>query len=137
MALGVDTWAAETVLKEKAISPQIRLVAAVPFAVQGSRWYPAQRTRWASILGRADQIYCTGQVVSYQTILALAQGPAQDDAGYLLNERNRFMVDMSDGVIAVWDGTTGGTGNCVAYARKMGKPICRIDPKTQKIATIR
>lgn len=39
------------------------------------------------------------------------------------------MVDNSDAVIAVWDGTAGGTKNCFDYATKIGKKIIRIDPK--------
>ena len=38
------------------------------------------------------------------------------------------MVDLADKVIAVWDGTKCGTGNCVRYAEKCGKEIIRIFP---------
>ena len=38
------------------------------------------------------------------------------------------MVDHSDCVIAVWDGSRGGTGNCVEYARKQEKHILYITP---------
>jgi uncharacterized phage-like protein YoqJ len=43
--------------------------------------------------------------------------------------RNEWMVDRADQVIAIWDGTSGGTANCVEYATKMNKPILRIDPR--------
>ena len=33
------------------------------------------------------------------------------------------MVDRSDFVLAFWNGTKGGTGNCVEYAKKQGKPV--------------
>jgi len=42
--------------------------------------------------------------------------------------RNQYMVDRCDVLIAVWDGTPGGTGNCVGYAKKQGKEIFRITP---------
>jgi nucleoside 2-deoxyribosyltransferase len=44
------------------------------------------------------------------------------------------MVDKSDILIAVWDGTASGTGNTVAYAKRQGKPIWLIppDPKLNK-----
>ena len=38
------------------------------------------------------------------------------------------MVDLADKVIAVWDGSKGGTGNCVRYAGKRGKEIIRVVP---------
>lgn len=42
--------------------------------------------------------------------------------------REHFNEDLADKVIAVWDGTKGGTGNCVKYAEKCGKEIIRIEP---------
>lgn len=48
------------------------------------------------------------------------------DVGYApwkMQVRNQWMVDRSDLVLALWDGSSGGTGNCVAYAQKVGKPI--------------
>ena len=48
--------------------------------------------------------------------------------------RNRYMVDWlgdSTGLlIAVWDGSPGGTANCVNYAKLKCRPILRIDPST-------
>lgn len=45
--------------------------------------------------------------------------------------RNEHMVDHSDIIVAVWDGTKSGTGACVKYAQQQNKPIYRIDPKRQ------
>jgi uncharacterized phage-like protein YoqJ len=53
------------------------------------------------------------------------------DAPYraeLMQIRNEWMVDRCDLLIAVWNGTPGGTANCVAYAKKEGCPIDYIDP---------
>ena len=38
------------------------------------------------------------------------------------------MVDNADKVIAVWDGSKGGTYNCVKYAEKQNKEIIVINP---------
>jgi uncharacterized phage-like protein YoqJ len=46
-----------------------------------------------------------------------------------MQKRNEYMVDNSDIVIAVWDGSKGGTYNCVKYAEKLGKKIIVINPK--------
>jgi len=48
-----------------------------------------------------------------------------------LQKRNEWMVDNSDAVIAVWDGTPGGPGNTVDYARKFGRSVLVIDPIKQ------
>ena len=45
-----------------------------------------------------------------------------------MQKRNEYMVDLADKVIAVWNGSTGGTYNCVKYAEKCGKEIIRIVP---------
>jgi len=47
--------------------------------------------------------------------------PAYDVSVY--QRRNERMVDLSDKVAAFWDGSNGGTGNCVRYAQKVGKKI--------------
>lgn len=55
--------------------------------------------------------------------------PSQEFPGnWVYQKRNEWMVDNADMVIAVWDGTSGGTANCVKYAQKREVPIWRIDP---------
>ena len=47
---------------------------------------------------------------------------------------NRYMVDHSDHVLAVWDGSfRSGSGQTVRYAQKMGKMITIIRPDTLEI----
>ena len=51
-------------------------------------------------------------------------------------QRNRYMVDNSDVLIAVYDGQAkkrSGTGYTVNYAGSAGKPILLIHPDTLKI----
>lgn len=44
--------------------------------------------------------------------------------------RNQAMVDDCDEVWALWDGSSGGTANCVAYAEKVGRPVVNFyDPE--------
>jgi len=40
--------------------------------------------------------------------------------------RNEAMVDASDAVLALWDGSSGGTGNCIKYAKKKKKDIINL-----------
>jgi uncharacterized phage-like protein YoqJ len=39
--------------------------------------------------------------------------------------RNEFMVDATDVLVAFFDGSPGGTANCVRYAQKAGKKVVR------------
>ena len=47
-----------------------------------------------------------------------------------MQDRNKYMVDNSDYVIAVWNGTGSGTGSAVKYALSKDKFVICIDPKT-------
>jgi uncharacterized phage-like protein YoqJ len=45
---------------------------------------------------------------------------------YKMQVRNEAMVDSSELVLALWNGTSGGTANCVKYAEKVGKPVVNL-----------
>jgi uncharacterized phage-like protein YoqJ len=44
--------------------------------------------------------------------------------------RNEWMVDHCNDLLAVWDGSDGGTGNCVRYAQRILEPskLHRVNP---------
>lgn len=108
MALGVDQWAAAF-----AVALGIPFTAAIPFAGQESVWGSNAQLIYKKLLDLADEkvIVCPG---SY--------------APRKMQIRNEWMVDRCDVLLAVWDGSAGGTGNCVRYAEKKGKTIYRINP---------
>ncbi len=108
MAQGVDLWAAHICYRRK-----IPFTAAVPFVGQEKVWPEQARVRWEFLLGRAAKV----EVVS--------KGGYSPDK---MQKRNEWMVDHCDVLLAVWDGTSGGTGNCVHYAEKKKKQIIRITP---------
>ncbi len=54
MAVGFDTWAAETVLALKESYPNISLEAAIPFPEQDRKWSSADQARRKGILSHAD-----------------------------------------------------------------------------------
>lgn len=114
MALGVDQWAAEAVLAEGG-----RLIAAVPCDGQDARWSQHQRQTYYRLLDRADVVHC------------VAPGPYEF---WKMQTRNKWMVDHSDLVCAVWTGkTSGGTFNCLTYARQKQRPVYRIDPVMRQV----
>lgn len=109
MALGVDQWAANI-----AIRLGIPFIAAVPFLGQEKAWPQASQKVFNKLLGKAAEV------------VIVSEGGY---SAYKMQIRNEWMVDRADKVIAIWDGTSGGTGNCVNYARAKGKEIILIDPR--------
>lgn len=49
--------------------------------------------------------------------------------------RNKYMVDHADIVLAIWDGSTGrgGTWHATSYARGLGRPIWVLNPETLEL----
>jgi uncharacterized phage-like protein YoqJ len=120
MAQGVDTWAAETVIAQRdAGARHARLVAAIPFAGQERVWPQAAQERYRSILARADEVV----VLRHPTTI-----PTSAQVAGWLHARNRWVIDRADLLVAVFDGSPGGTAEAVRYARDRRVPVARIDP---------
>ena len=117
VAKGFDTWAAEDVLYWKREYPHIRLVCAVPFPGQADAWLPSERQRREKILAAADEV--------------VTVCPQYQKGCYY--ERNRYMVDRSDVLVAAFDGKPGGTAYTVDYARSEGLTVLQINPATAEI----
>lgn len=45
-----------------------------------------------------------------------------------LHARNHWMVDRAHLLVAVFDGSPGGTAECVRYAEQRAVPVLRLDP---------
>lgn len=106
MALGWDT-----ALAEAALDLGIPLVAAVPFAGQESRWPAASQERYRAILARATEVVIVS-MGSYGV--------------WKMQVRNEWMVDRCDKLLTLWDGSEGGTGNCVAYAKRVQREMAHL-----------
>ena len=115
MAMGVDIWAAEIVLglKKKYRDRTIRLTAVIPFEGQQNKWTGEWKKRYSDILKAADS-----KIVLQQ----------QYTRG-CLHARNRYMVDNSSFIIAVFNGEEGGTKYTIEYAQKKQLRIKIIDPQ--------
>lgn len=112
MAMGTDIFAAECVLELKKEFPFIELRAAVPCEDQAKFWSKEQISRYNRILNLCDKV----------EVLQKNYTPG------CMDRRNKYMVDRSDCVIAVWNGEKSGTGSTVGYARKSNKEIVFINP---------
>lgn len=94
----------------------IPFVAAVPFEGQEKRWPDATRRTYNQLLSAASQVHVVAKDYS--------------DSAYLL--RDRWMVDNSQAVLALWNGDrASGTGATVAYAREGNRPIENVWPEWQ------
>jgi uncharacterized phage-like protein YoqJ len=108
MALGVNQWAANIAVKLR-----IPFIAAVPFANQESKWPEKSRIIYQKLLTKAHDI-------------VFVSPPGYKK--HKMQVRNEWMVDHCDLLIGVFDGTSGGTANCIAYAKSCNKNIIIIDP---------
>lgn len=111
MALGFDQD-----LVAVCLSLKIPFIAAVPFKGQESQWPESAQQIYRELLAKAARV-----------VYVCAPGYAV----WKMQRRNEWMVDEvgADGVVlAAWDGSRGGTGNCVRYARNLDRKIVRIDP---------
>ncbi len=106
MALGWDQAVAFA-----AVRANIPVVAAIPFKGQEIVWTPDAQARYHKILAKcAEVVYVSEGGFS----------PAK------MQTRNIWMVDHADKLIALWDGSSSGTANCVNYARRKGIQVMNV-----------
>ena len=112
MARGCDLYCAEAVLALRERRGDVSLEAAVPCPTQADGWPEEDRARWRRLLEACD----------LETMVQDHYTP-----GCMLR-RNRYMVDHSALVIAVYDGAGGGTRRTLEYALRQGVPFVDIRP---------
>ena len=117
VALGVDTYAANIVLKLKSNYTMITLECAIPCETQAVKWNERDRDIYYDLLAKCDK----------ETLLQ------QNYTSDCMQKRNEYMVANSDYVIAVWNGKPSGTGNTVKYAMKNNKMVLLVNPQTLEI----
>ena len=106
MALGWDQ-----ALAIAAIRLKIPVTAAIPFAGQEFKWPAKSQDLYLRILNN-----CAEQVI-------VCKGGFKPAS---MQIRNEWMVDHADTILALWNGSSGGTANCVEFARYMKKPIINL-----------
>ena len=101
-AMGVDIWAGQIVLRKKAENPSLHLIAATPWPGFGARWKDGWKEQYFALLHDAD----------------LAVNVCDHYHKGVFQQRNEYMVDRSNRLIAYYNGTPGGTRNTIEYAEK-------------------
>lgn len=113
MALGFDMICAEEVLDFKEKYPDIKLIGALPCKTQDIKWQENDRKHYQNLLNRLDDIRCIyDEYIGAECML----------------ERNRYMVDNSSLMIALFNGLSGGTKSTINYAQKQGLEVKIIKP---------
>ncbi|MBO7297528.1 MAG: DUF1273 family protein [Clostridia bacterium] len=107
-AMGADTDFAEAVIRLRKKYPHIKLEIAEPYTSYGESYAEPHKSRYRAIIQQADKIH----------------NASQKFTPWCIGTRNRYMVDHSDMLIAVWNGNKeGGTYNTLTYAEKKNKKV--------------
>ena len=118
LAEGVDTWAAQIALDLRDNNPALNVHCILPCRTQAKNWDTAAQMCHKKILEKADSVVCISEEYYDGCML----------------DRNRYLVDHSDILLAVYNGSwRSGTGMTVRYAKKLGREVIIIDPKTRNI----
>jgi uncharacterized phage-like protein YoqJ len=130
-ALGVDQFAFDVVNEIKYSTLKLNNVKiineiAVPFKDQPNAWLnQVDKSRYNRQIGTADIVTYVDTIDGY----IKTDTPQGKYTPYKMQLRNQYMCDNADIIIAVWDGSKGGTKNCVDYAKKWDKKLIIINPK--------
>lgn len=117
MAQGADLILANIVLELKKTYKELFLECALPFNRQSEKWSINYKNQYNEILQKADKITVLSENYNISAFY----------------KRNKYMVDNSDIVIAVFDGKKGGTKFTCDYAKSKGKQIIILNPNDNKI----
>lgn len=110
MAVGFDQWACQRVLAH-----ELRVIACIPFVGQDSVWPIHAQRNYERLLREIPKYGGEVRVIS--------EGGYDPDK---MHVRNRYMVDRADFVLAYYDGSPGGTGKTVQYARWKQTPVLNL-----------
>lgn len=107
MAAGCDLYFAEAVIELRRQRPEVTLEAAIPCLSQTDSWPKALRERQEALVADCDEV----------SLLQRNYSPG------CMQRRNRYMIERSSLLLAVYDGQPGGTMNTILLARRSG---CRV-----------
>ena len=108
MALGWDQ-----ALAQAAVDVGIPYDAYVPCHGQPAKWPRESQDKYRRLLNECREVHITH--------------PGPYPGAWVMQKRNEDMVDATTGhVVALWDGSDGGTANCVRYASEKGVHIVNL-----------
>lgn len=127
-AIGIDQIAFWTVERLRQKYPLIKNIVAVPFLDQYTAWKNEELVSWYhKMIQRAYQVVYVDEL-GFQDTRYYGDTQVGEYSAKKMQLRNQYMVDHSDIVMAVHDGSSGGTANCVNYALDQKKKIIQLQP---------
>lgn len=111
MAQGCDLYFAEAVLALREENPDVVAEAAIPCPTQARGWREEDRARYQSIVARCDLETVVQQHYTQGCML----------------RRDRYIVDHSSLLLAVYNGSSGGTRYTINYALDKGLEVIRLN----------
>lgn len=106
-AIGFDTLAAREIIKFRISHPDVSLVLALPCTNQDEHWSPSQRDAYSYTLSVADEvIYISDEYTET-----------------CMKERNLYLAEKSDILIAYVSRSASGAGQTVRMANRLGREI--------------
>lgn len=112
MAQGTDITCGTIIVELKEKNPNIKLFAVIPHASHGDYLKNELKKNYDYVLANSNNI----EVISAEYTPSC------------MHERNKFMVNNSECVIAVFNGDKSGTKNTVDFALRNNKRIIQINP---------
>lgn len=103
MALGIDLISGELILELRKKYKNIKLECAIPCINQNKYWADEYTVRYNNVLNKADKITMVSNKPYFDGCMQL---------------RNKYMVDNSNLLIAVFNNNPSGTKNTIEYATK-------------------
>lgn len=102
-ALGIDQF-----WMEVGLHLGLSVIAALPFEGYDAKWPKSDKQKYADLLDKCSEVryICEPGYVASK-----------------LQKRNEWMVDNSNLLVAYWNGSTGGTNNCLQYANTIKHDI--------------
>lgn len=115
MALGWDI-----AVSLATINLGIPLIAAIPFKGQEKTWNKKSQHLYHDTLTQSQEVIyvCTEEMPP--------SGWSKQKINQMMKARDRWMVDWSTTVLALYNGTSGGTSSTVDYAELQRKPIVNV-----------
>jgi uncharacterized phage-like protein YoqJ len=132
-AQGIDTDAAR-----EAHKLGLRFIVAAPFQNQSAAWPDDAKKRYAAMCKLANAevagFLAAGECDTDGGVVNVSSGGWQSGAdNWKFTSRDEWMVDNSDALIAIYDGSNdGGTAKAYAYAKQKQHPVLRINPANFK-----
>ncbi|MFC7804830.1 SLOG family protein [Bacillus subtilis] len=125
-ALGTDQAACWCVHILKKKFPHIKNIIATPFKEQDKVWSADQKMWYKRMLDVADEIVNVEELDKYK----VSEDKPGEFSPAKMQKRNEYMIDHSEAIVAVYDGSKSGTKNCLNYARKsyLGHQLWRLHP---------